>query len=52
MCNDLAEAMKALEGKNQRAAEEWEWNVCENKAVAILNKMQQGKKTEEKCSLP
>jgi hypothetical protein len=29
----------------QRAAEEWERNVCENKAVAILNKMQQGKTT-------
>ena len=29
----------------QRAAEEWERNVCENKAVAILKKMQQGKTT-------
>ena len=29
----------------QRAVEEWERNVCENKAVAILNKMQQGKTT-------
>ena len=27
----------------QRAVEEWERNVCENKAVAILNKMQEGK---------
>ena len=27
----------------QRAVEEWERNVCENKAVAILNKMQAGK---------
>ena len=26
----------------QRAVEEWERNVCENKAVAILNKMQEG----------
>ena len=26
-----------------RAVEEWERNVCENKAVAILNKMQEGK---------
>ena len=29
----------------QRAVEEWERNVCENKAVAILNKMQEGKTT-------
>ena len=29
----------------QRAVEEWERNVCENKAVPILNKMQQGKTT-------
>ena len=29
----------------QRAVEEWERNVCENKAVAILDKMQQDKTT-------
>ena len=34
--NDLAKAMKALDGKRK---------VCENKTVAILNKMQQGKTT-------
>ena len=28
----------------QRAVEEWERNVCENKAMAILNKMQEGKR--------
>ena len=27
----------------QRAIEEWERNICENKAVAILNRMQEGK---------
>ena len=27
----------------QRAVEEWERNVCENKTVAILNRMQEGK---------
>ena len=41
----------------QRAIEEWERNLCENKAVAILERMQAGrpaliKKTGEKCSLP
>ena len=40
----------------QRATEEWERNLCENKAVAILEQMQAGKlaliKKEEKCSLP
>ena len=41
----------------QRAAEEWERNVCENKAVAILNKCNKAKrlssrKTGEKCLLP
>ena len=35
----------------QRAIEEWERNLCENKAVAILERMQ-SRKTEEKCSLP
>ena len=41
----------------QRAVEEWERNMCENKAVATLNRMQEAKrrssrKTEQKCSLP
>ena len=41
----------------QRAIEEWERNLCENKAVAILERMQAGrpaliKKTGEKCSSP
>ena len=41
----------------QRAIEEWERNLCENKAVAILEQMQAGKpalitKMEERCSLP
>ena len=40
----------------QRAIEEWERNLCDNKAVAILERMQAGpaliKKMEEKCSLP
>ena len=27
----------------QRAIEEWERSICENKAVAILNKMQEGR---------
>ena len=41
----------------QRAIEEWERNLCENKAVALLEQMQAGKpalikKMEERCSLP
>ena len=44
MLNDLAEAMKALDGKKaQRALEEWERTLCENKAVAILAQMQAGR---------
>ena len=41
----------------QRAIEEWERNLCQKKAVAILEQMQAGKpalikKMEERCSLP
>jgi len=41
----------------QRVIEEWERNLCENKAVAILEQMQAGrpaliKKMEQRCSLP
>ena len=41
----------------QRAIEEWERNLCENKAVALLEQMQARKpalikKMEERCSLP
>ena len=36
----------------QRALEEWERNICENKAVAILNRTQEGQKAfikKEQC---
>ena len=59
--NDLAKAMKALDGKKRpwepqrpewshhkldhwhNEPEEWERNLCENKAVAILERMQAGR---------
>ena len=40
---EVRNALPQTDRLAQRAIEEWERNVCDNKAVAVLNKMQEGR---------